>query len=70
VAASSVSAVAATFSRRCASEDVPGISSMLGDRCSSQASATAIGRAPSRAATESRVPDWSGLNPPSGKSGT
>ena len=67
VSASSVSDALATFSRRCATDDVPGISSRLGDRCSSQASATAIGVAPSRAATAFSSSDCSGLNPPSGK---
>ena len=38
----------AMFSRRCATEEVPGISRMFGERCSSQASATCIGVAPSR----------------------
>ena len=37
------SAAPATFSRRCATDEVPGISRMFGERCSSQASATAIG---------------------------
>jgi hypothetical protein len=60
----------ATFSRRCATDDVPGISSMFGDRRSSQASATDIGVAPSRVATDARASDGSGENPPSGKYGT
>jgi hypothetical protein len=59
-----------TFSRRCAVDDVPGISRMFGDRCSSQASATDIGAALSRAATPESAPDWSGVKPPSGKNGT
>ena len=46
------------------------MSRMFGDRWSSQASAPAIGGAPSRAATASSVPDCSGENPPSGKYGT
>ena len=43
---------------------------MLGERWSSQASATCIGVAPSRAATSDSVEDWSGVKPPSGKKGT
>ena len=43
---------------------------MLGARCSSQASATCIGVAPSRAATSDNVEDCNGVNPPSGKNGT
>ena len=42
---------------------------MFGDRCSSQASATAIGVAPSGRHGAS-VADCSGLKPPSGKKGT
>lgn len=33
---------AARFSRKCSSDDVPGISRMLGERCSNHASATCI----------------------------
>ena len=55
---------------RCATDEVPGISRMLGERWSSQASATCIGVALSRAATSDSAADWSGLNPPSGKKGT
>ena len=47
----SLSPVPATFSRRCAVDDVPGMSRMFGDRRSSQARATAMGVAPSRVAT-------------------
>jgi hypothetical protein len=70
VSGSSVSAALATFARRCATDEVPGISSRLGDRCSSQPSATCIGVAPSRAATALSSSDCSGENPPSGKNGT
>ena len=49
--AGSASSAAARFSRRWASDEVPGISRMLGARRSSQASATCIGVAPSSAAT-------------------
>ena len=38
-----VSFAAARFSRRCPTDDVPGISRIFGDRCSSHASATCIG---------------------------
>lgn len=60
----------ATFSRRCATDEVPGINSMFGERRSSQASATDIDVAPSRVATDARASDCSGENPPSGKYGT
>ena len=60
-------AAAATFSWRCATDEVPGMSRMFGDRWSSQAKATAMGGAPTRAATDSSVSDCSGENPPSGK---
>ena len=46
--------VAAIFSRRCATEEVPGISRIVAECCSSHASATCRGDAPSRAATASR----------------
>jgi hypothetical protein len=46
----SSSSAAARFSRRCSSDQVPGISRMLGERWSSQASATCIGVAPISAA--------------------
>ena len=46
VSSGSASSAAARFSRRWSSDDVPGISRMLGARCSSQASATCIGVAP------------------------
>jgi len=65
----SANAAAATFSRRCATDEVPGIRRMLSERCSSQASATASGVASRRAATASSVPDCSGVNPPSGSRG-
>jgi hypothetical protein len=55
------------FSRRWATDEVPGISKMFGDCCSSQDWATAIEVAPSRLATAS---DCSGEKPPSGKYGT
>ena len=58
---------AAKFSRKCASEDVPGISNTFGARRSSHASATCIGVAPSPAATADKSCDCSGVNPPSGK---
>ena len=61
---------AARFSRKWASDEVPGISSTFGDRRSNQASATCIGDAPSRAATSDKVVDCSGVKPPSGKNGT
>ena len=63
-------AAPATFSCRWSSDDVPGISSMLGERCSSHASATDITVAPSSSATVDSADDWSGVNPPSGKYGT
>ncbi len=46
------------------------MSRMFGDRCSSQARATDIGVASSRAATAESAEDCSGLKPPSGKKGT
>ena len=49
-ASSSTRSPAARFSSRCATDDVPGISRMLGDRASSQARATCAGVAPSRLA--------------------
>ena len=64
------SAAAAAFSRKCASDDVPGIGSMFGGRWSSHANATCIGVAPSVVATWSRATDCSGEKPPSGKNGT
>src|SRR6516164_5061732 len=64
-----VNCPAARFSRRWATDDVPGISRMLGERCSSHASATCIGVPPSRPATSDRVDDCSGVTPPSGKNG-
>ena len=50
--------------------DVPGISSMLGARRSSQASATCAVVASRSRATWERAEDWSVPNPPSGKNGT
>src|SRR5882724_5716428 len=70
VSGDSVNSAAARFSRRWATDDVPGINRMLGDRCSNQASATCIGVAPSRCATADSVDDCNGVNPPSGKNGT
>ena len=46
------------------------MSRMFGERRSSQARATDIGVAPSRAATAESAADCSGLKPPSGKNGT
>ena len=57
----------ARFSLRWPTEDVPGISRMFGDLCSSQASATCIGVAFRRAATSDSAVDCSGVKPPSGK---
>jgi hypothetical protein len=48
---------------------MPGIRVMVGERCSSQASAVCCGDAPMRAATRSSTSDCSGENPPSGKNG-
>ncbi len=48
--ASKVTSAAAQFSSRCAIDPVPGIGSITGERCSSQASATWEGSTPSRAA--------------------
>src|SRR5712691_13170407 len=58
------------FSRRWATDEVPGISIMFGECCSSQDWATAIGVAPSRLATDSSTSDCSGEKLPSGKYGT
>jgi hypothetical protein len=58
------------FSSRCASEVVPGIGRMLGDRATSQASATCGTVAPCRFATAARCSAVSGWNPPTGKNGT
>jgi hypothetical protein len=55
------------LARRWATDEVPGMSRMFGDRRSSHASATAAGVAPSPAATAFRVPDCSGEKPPSGQ---
>jgi len=51
---------AATFSLKCSTDDVPGMSRMLGERCSSQAKATAIEVVSKRAATLDNVLDCSG----------
>ena len=64
-----VKSTAARFSRRCSTDDVPGISRMLGARCSSHASATCIGVAPSSFATSDSAVDCSGVKPPTGKNG-
>ena len=66
VSGESVSCAAARFSRRCASEDVPGINNIFGERCSSHASATCIGVFPRRVATDASVEDCNGVKPPSG----
>src|SRR5262249_18617874 len=63
----SVSCPAARFSRRWATDDVPGISRMLGERCSNHASATCIGVTPSRPATSDKADYCSGGNPPTAK---
>jgi hypothetical protein len=44
-----------TFSSRCSTEDVPGIGSMIGERCRSQAKATCIRVLPCAFATLCRV---------------
>src|SRR5215212_9791211 len=62
-----VSAAPATFSRRCATDEVPGMSRMLGERCSSHASATVLGLASRRVATDASSSDCRGEKPPSGK---
>lgn len=59
-----------TFSFRCVTDDVPGISRTFGERCSNQLNATAIGVARSRSATLDSAADCSGVNPPRGKNGT
>ena len=66
----SCSVAALRFSRRCSTEDVPGISRMLGERCRSHASATCMGVACNDAAAASSADDCNGVNPPSGKNGT
>lgn len=58
---------AAIFSRKCATEDVPGISKIFGERCNSHASATCIGVAPRLAATSESVDDCSGVKPRAGR---
>src|SRR5499427_8070184 len=47
---------AATFSSRCATDDVPGMGTMTGERASSQAIATCTGVAPRRRATRLSAP--------------
>jgi ABC-type oligopeptide transport system ATPase subunit len=65
------SVAAVTFSRRCATDDVPAIRRMFGARRSSHAMAICAGAAWSRCAMSDRVEDWSCVNPPpSGKNGT
>jgi hypothetical protein len=51
-------------------DELPGISIMFGECCSSQDWATAIGVPPSRLATDSTTSDCSGEKLPSGKYGT
>lgn len=58
---------AAIFSRKCATEDVPGISKIFGERCNSHASATCMGVAPRLAATSDSVEDCSGVKPRAGR---
>jgi hypothetical protein len=58
---------AAAFSRRWATEEVPGIRTVVAEPCSSQARATCCGEASRRAARLVSVPDWSGVKPPKGK---
>ncbi len=57
----------ARFSRRWLTDEVPGISRILGDWCSSQASATCIGVAPSAPAISASAVDWIGETHPAGK---
>src|SRR5260370_37555107 len=47
------------FSRRCATDDVPGMRRIVVERCRSQASAAVCGVRPSRAATLLSTSDWS-----------
>lgn len=61
-----INSLAARFSRKCATEDVPGINRMLGARCNSHAMATHRGEASSCAATRVRVADCKGEKPPIG----
>jgi hypothetical protein len=61
---------AARFSRRCATDEVPGINRMLGARWSSHARATCIGETESPLATSDSTVDCNGVKPPSGKNGT
>lgn len=58
------------FSRKCLTEDVPGLSRIFGERCNSHASATPIGVALSCAATLFSVSECNGEKPPRGKYGT
>ncbi|MNT86040.1 hypothetical protein D3C72_2262830 [compost metagenome] len=69
-ASGNASVAAARFSRRWATDDVPGMTRILGARCSSHAIATCMGVAPTRSATSVSVADCKGLKPPSGKYGT
>jgi len=65
-----VRAAPTMFSRRWATDEVPGSALCFGECCSSQDWATAVGVAPSRSATRSSTSDCSGEKPPSGKYGT
>src|SRR5690606_18397124 len=58
------SSAAAIFSRRCVTDDVPGINRIFGDRRSSHASATCMGVAFRLAATSDSVDDCNGVKPP------
>lgn len=63
----STSDAAATFSRRCSVDDVPGISRILDARCSSHAKATAKGVRLSEVAELLNTDDCRREKPPSGK---
>ena len=63
VSSSSSSSAAAVFSSRCFTLDVPGIGSITGERCSSQASATCEGVAPSRSAARASGPPAAARSP-------
>lgn len=54
------------FSSKWATDDVPGINKILGDRFNSQANATCFGVAPRSFAIADNVSDWKGVKPPSG----
>jgi hypothetical protein len=66
----SFSSAAARFSRKCATDGVPGMSRTFAARCRSHASATCMGVISRRFATPDRAEDCSGVKPPSGKNGT